>query len=69
LAKSLAKSWQGGSEYGGGCKGGGGEAGRRRWRMRRRRKWRRRTIVIKFNNPYLVVGELKLIFRLYKEYN
>ena len=27
LAKSLAKSWQGGSEHGSGCKGGGGEAG------------------------------------------
>ena len=27
LAKSLAKSWQGGSELGSGCKGGGGEAG------------------------------------------
>ena len=27
LAKSFAKSWQGGSEHGSGCKGGGGEAG------------------------------------------
>ena len=27
LAKSLAKSWQGGSEHGSGCKGGGGERG------------------------------------------
>ena len=27
LAKSLAKSWQGGSEHGSRCKGGGGEAG------------------------------------------
>ena len=25
--KSLEKSWQGGNEYGNGCKGGGGEAG------------------------------------------
>ena len=27
LAKSLAKSWQGGSRHGSGCKGVGGEAG------------------------------------------
>jgi len=41
LAKSLAKSWQGGSEHG----------------RRRRRRRRRRTILIKPNNPHLAGGE------------
>ena len=67
LAKSLAKSWQGGSEHVSGCKGGGGEAGgeggrrRRSWRRRRRR---RRTTVINLttltwqagNNLYIIIN-------------
>ena len=56
-ARTLAKSWQGGSEHGSGCRGGGGEAGGRGGDGRRKRR-RRRTTVINSNNPHLAGGEI-----------
>ena len=46
LAKSLAKSWQGGSEHGSGGRGGGGEGG-----------GGEEQLLIKSNNPHLAGGE------------
>ena len=60
LAKSLAKSWQGGSEHGSGCKGGGGEAGgggRGGGGGGEGGGGGGRTALIKSNNPHLAGGE------------
>ena len=53
LAKSLAKSWQGGSVHGSGGRGGGGEGGG----GGRGGEEVRRTTLIKSNNPHLAGGE------------
>ena len=61
LAKSLAKSWQGGSEHGSGCKGGGGEAGGRGGGGEggggRGGEEEGEEQLIKSNNPHLAGGE------------
>ena len=58
LAKSLAKSWQGGNWGGNWCRHGRGETsgGEGGWRRRKTRR-RRRTTLIKSNNPHLAGGE------------